>query len=222
MRRRLVCSVLVAATLVVSGCSDDDGAGDDSSLDTSSTSSSSSPTTEGGEVAQTTVVETTTTVAEVASRLVLRGDGLGVVALGASADAAIAAVSADLGAPTLDTGWESSFSSYGTCPGEQIRGVEWDGLVLLFTDGTTAYGRGEHLFSWRITGAPPALGTETGLGFGASPSDAEELYPGGVEVVPAEVPFPGFLDIDAEGGPIIAFLDGETITNLEAGAPCGE
>jgi hypothetical protein len=218
MRWRLVPSFLVVAAVAMAGCAGgDDGAGPATSLDASTT-------TEGGEAAQTTMVleETTTTADEAVSRLVLRGDGLGVVALGASTDAAIAAVSSDLGAPSLDTGWESSFSTYGTCPGEQIRGVEWDGLVLLFTDGTTPYGSGEHLFSWRITGAPPAVGTATGLGFGASVADAEELHPGAVEVVPPEEPFPGFLEIEADGGPITAFLDGEVISNLEAGAPCGE
>ncbi|MGK2949677.1 MAG: hypothetical protein ACSLFP_13980 [Acidimicrobiales bacterium] len=34
--------------------------------------------------------------------------------------------------------------------------------------------------------------------------------------------FPGFLVVEAEGGAITAFLDGDVITNLEAGAPCGE
>ena len=120
------------------------------------------------------------------SAIALRGDGLGVVALGAAPDAAIAAVSAELGEPSVDTGWEPSFSTYGTCPGEQIRGVEWDGLVLLFTDGDTAEGTGEHLFTWRVTGAPPAVSTAMGLGFGATAADAEDLYPGEVETVPAE------------------------------------
>lgn len=152
----------------------------------------------------------------------LRGDGLGVVALGAAPEVAIAAVSAALGEPTTDTGWESASSSHGTCPGKQIRGVEWDHLVLLFTDGDTAYGRGEHLFTWRVTGAPPALGTEKGLGYRATVSDAEELYPGAVEVTPPDDPFPGFVTITVDGGRITGYLEGDVITNLEAGAPCGE
>ncbi|MEQ1787679.1 MAG: hypothetical protein ABL966_11545, partial [Acidimicrobiales bacterium] len=158
-----------------------------------------------------------------APAIALRGDGLGVVALGASLDDAVAAVTDELGEPTFDSGWQPSFSTYGTCPGEQIRGVEWDGLVLLFTDGDTALGTGEHFFSWRVTGAPPAVGTAGGLGYGATAGDAEEQYPGGVETVAAEEPFPAFLQIQAEGGQITAFLDdADTITNLEAGAACGE
>ena len=70
---------------------------------------------------------------------------------------------------------------------------------------------------------PPAVATATGLGYGATAADAEELYPGKVERVPAEEPFPAFLDIDAEGGPITAYLDEvDAITNLEAGTACGE
>lgn len=164
----------------------------------------------------------TTTAAE-AGAIVLRGDGLGIAVLGATPEPAIAAVTAALGEPTTDTGWQVSSSSYGTCPGDQIRGVEWNHLVLLFTDGQTRYGSGEHLFAWRITGAPPALGTATGFGYHATAADADELYPGAVEVVPPDDPFPGFLQVTAEGGTITAYLDdADVVTNLEAGAPCGE
>lgn len=208
-------STLVAAIVLVAAlgaCSgDDDGA--------------STSTTEAPSSTETTLAsadETTITTGEVAAEIVLRGDGLGVVELGATPDEAIASVTAALGAPTRDTGWEPSFSEYGTCPGDQIRGVEWDHLVLLFTDGDTAYGRGEHLFTWRITGAPPALGTAMGLGYQATVADAEELYPGAVEHIEADDPFPGFLAIAADGGSITAYLDGDFITNLEAGTPCGE
>lgn len=213
--RTLAASSLVAVLLA--GCSD----GTDQPAATSSTTTEPSGTASSapGDGATTT---TTTTTSEAAAAIVLRGDGLGVTALGAAPEDAVAAVSAALGAPTRDTGWESSFSEYGTCPGARIRGVEWDHLVLLFTDEETAQGTGEHLFAWRITGSPPALGTATGLGYQAAVTDAEELYPGAVERTEAEDPFPGFLTIAVEGGPITAYLDGDTITNLEAGVPCGE
>ena len=200
MRPALV--VLVALALL--SCSDDDPG--------------PSTTTES-----TTTTDPTAATEPAPSALALRGDGLGVIAFGAAPEAAVAAVTAELGEPSLDTGWEPSFSSYGTCPGEQIRGVEWGGLVLLFTDGETDHGSGEHLFTWRVSAAPPPVATATGLGYGATAADAEELYPGHVEQFPAEDPFPAFLEIDAEGGRITAYLDDQdTITNLEAGAACGE
>ena len=165
----------------------------------------------------------TSTPASPVATIALRGDGLGVVDLGAAPDPAVAAVAAVLGQPSADTGWEPSASTYGTCPGTQIRVVTWAGVVLLFTNGRTTYGSGQHLFGWQVTGAPPAIGTATGLGFGATAADAHDLYPGRVDTVPAEDPYPGFLRIKAEGGTITAFLDGaDTITNLEAGVSCGE
>src|SRR3546814_13929622 len=72
--------------------------------------------------------------------IALRGDGLGVVSLGSEPDAAVSAVTAALGDTSLDTGWGSSFGTYGTCPGTEVRAVEWGGLVLLFTDGPTHFG----------------------------------------------------------------------------------
>jgi hypothetical protein len=213
MRRAAL--VLVALGLLVAGCSDDDEPGADTTTteSTSTTADDASPTTEA----------TTTTTEPAPSGLVLRGDGLGVVDFGAPPDAAVAAVAAELGDPASDTGWEPSFSEYGTCPGDQIRGVEWGGLILLFTDGDTAEGSGEHFFTWRVIGAPPPVATAKGLGFGATPADAHDLYGGQVEAVPAQDPFPAFLRVAAEGGPITAYLDDtDTITNLEAGTPCGE
>jgi hypothetical protein len=213
LRRARTLAAVVVLVAGLGACS-----GDDDDGGTTSTTAGPSSTTSTTEAS----ADETTTTAAVAAEIVLRGDGLGVVDLGATPDAAIAAVTAALGEPTRDTGWEPSFSEYGTCPGEQIRGVEWDHLVLVFTDGDTAYGSGQHLFTWRITGAPPALGTAVGLGYQATVADAEELYPGAVEHIEADDPFPGFLTIAADGGPITAYLDGDVITNLEAGSPCGE
>lgn len=201
MRRRWGPSLLLGALALVLSLPAACSGGDDAEAPTTT------PTTDGAS----------------AARIALRGDGLGVADLGAAPADAVAAVTGALGEPTTDTGWQPSFGTYGTCPGREIRGVEWDGLVLLFTDEDTVEGTGEHLFSWRVTGAPPALATARGLGFGATAADAEELYPDGVEAVAAEVPFPAFLRVEAEGGVITAYLDdARTITNLEAGTPCGE
>ncbi|MET0727371.1 MAG: hypothetical protein ABWZ76_03635 [Acidimicrobiales bacterium] len=217
--RLLLCAVLALGW--VTACSDDP---DEAAAGSSTTTAVDGTTTSAPPASTTTAArQDTTTTTEPVGEVVLRGDGLGVTALGASPDDAVAVVTSTLGEPTADTGWEPSFSSYGTCPGAQIRGVEWDHLVLLFTDEETSYGSGEHLFAWRITGAPPALGTATGFGYHATAADAEDLYPGSVETFPAEDPFPAFLVIEAEGGRITAYVDdADRVTNLEAGVPCGE
>jgi hypothetical protein len=204
-------ALVLTAVALLGACSDDDDPG----APTSTTSETPAP-------AETTTSSTSTTEAAVPA-IALRGDGLGVVDLGAPPAEAIEAVSAELGEPTVDRGWESTSGSYATCPGERIRVVDWGGLSLLFTDGETAHGTGEHLFTWQVTGAPPPVATAEGLGFGATAADAEELYPEMVQRVPAEDPFPAFLGIAAEGGQITAYLDDrDTITNLEAGTSCGE
>jgi hypothetical protein len=205
--------VLVAA---VTACSDD-GDGDDASGDVAAPTASSATAPEGDAPAVTEGDP------DARAAIELRGDGLGVVAFGAIPDEAIDSVSAALGQPTADSGWEDAGStSYGTCPGRRVRGVEWEHLVLLFTDGDTEHGSGEHLFAWRVTGAPPPLGTAEGLGYQATAADAEELYPGQVQRTEADEPFPGFLTVTVAGGPITAYLDEDVITNLEAGSPCGE
>jgi hypothetical protein len=220
MRRRPLLVLAAVALLLAAGCNDDEPQGGQAGSTTEATTDDEVP---GDPAPTTSEPAASTTLPEQAAALVLRGDGLGVTTLGAVPDDAVASVTAALGSPTRDSGWEPAFSEYGTCPGEQIRGVEWDHLVLLFTDGSTEYGSGQHLFSWRITGAPPAIGTATGFGYQATAADAEELYPGHVARTEAEEPFPGFLEIDADGGRITAYLDGaDTVTNLEAGAPCGE
>lgn len=215
MRALVAVPIVVALLAACTGDGDDDGERTAATSPTSTSSATDATTTTGPPADSSS-----TTVAR--AEIVLRGDGLGVVDLGADPDAAVVAVTGSLGPPTRDTGWEPSFSEYGTCPGEQIRGVEWDHLVLLFTDGATDHGSGPHLFAWRLTGAPPALGTAKGLGYHATVADAEELYPGAVAVTEADDPFPGFLTVTVEGGPITGYLDGDVITNLEAGAPCGE
>ena len=221
MRRLLRLALAASLALGLLACSEDDGGTPTEEPDGGATTS---PTSEPDESAADAGEDgPTTTLPDAAVEVVLRGDGLGVVELGDRPDDAIDALTDALGPPTRDTGWQPAFSEYGTCPGEQIRGVEWDHLVLLFTDGSTAEGEGEHLFAWRLSGAPPALGTATGFGWGATATDAEELHPGQVEVVPAEEPFPGFVLVDADGGTITAYLDDdEVVTNLEAGVPCGE
>lgn len=215
----VLAGLAVAAALLAGACSSD---GSDASS-ASTTAGPSSSTTSPSSSTTGSTEATTTTATPATAAIVLRGDGLGVVSFGASPEEAIPAVSAELGEPTADTGWEPSFSAYGTCPGEQIRGVEWDALVLLFTDGETTYGAGPHLFAWRLTGAPPALGTAEGFGFGATVDDAEQLFPGAAEVTPADEPFPGFVQVDADGGTITGYLDDAgVVTNLEAGVACGE
>lgn len=199
-------ALLLVAGLLVGGCSDDNPG----PASASSAATGTEPST-------------STTAEPEPSAIALRGDGLGVVDLGAPPAAAVAAVAEELGDPEEDSGWRPTTSDFTTCPGERVREVRWGTLALLFTDGSTGEGTGEHLFEWLVSGPTPPIATAEGLGYGATAGDAEELYEGMVERVPAEDPFPAFLRIAVEGGEIIAYLDEtDTITNLSAGTSCGE
>ena len=157
------------------------------------TTTSSSPvtvppatTTTSTPVTTTALPGTTTTAAtgplpvsvELSDEGVQAGDTW--VHFGSDDEAAIAAVAAVLGEPSLDSGWIDSFSGYGTCPGSVIRGVEWDDFIMLFTQSDTAFWTGgvPHFFSYYYTGVTPELFTTRGIGVGSSIEMLETAYGG--------------------------------------------
>src|SRR3546814_10729495 len=131
-------AALAAATIVLVSCGGDDDEGADGKATT--TTVEHTTTTVDATTTSTTTAEVTTTTApgdDESAAIALRGDGLGVVSPGSEPDAAVSAVAAALGDPSLDTGWQSSFGTSGTCPGTEVRAVGWGGPGLLFTDGPT-------------------------------------------------------------------------------------
>lgn len=210
----------LAVALVAAACggSDDDAAPSTTAEPTSTTAEQTTSTTEA---------ETTTTSTPSAAALVVRVDGIGPADLGAEPDEAVAAVEAELGAPSRDTGWsDAAGSDYGFCPGDQARGVEWDDLTLLFTDGATPYGEDgtQHLFGYRIDGATPEAATAEGLAVGASSARVRELYGDAATSVPGDELVEPRFDLDLGGAePLRAVLDdGGNVVAFAAGTPCGE
>ena len=113
-----------------------------------------------------------------ATGLELRGNGLQVLGFGASADVAVPRLTSMIGSPTKDTGWISSFS-YGTCPGEKIRVVEWNRLRAFF--GDTVFGT-QKFFHWEYiktgTGTQsPIIATEKGATLDMTKMEVLALYP---------------------------------------------
>jgi len=109
----------------------------------------------------------------------LKSNGLGVVNFGASSEQVIPQLSTLLGVPSKDTGWIDGFSTYGTCPSDKIRVVEWNRLRVFF--GDTAFGT-QKFFQWEYTGRDttvqaPALATDQGVTLGMSKSQVQSLYP---------------------------------------------
>lgn len=152
---------------------------------TSSTTTTASPTT-------TTTMPTTTTTE--APSLLLSDEGIQAgdtwVYFGYDDDDAVSAVSAVLGPPTNDSGWIDSFGDYGVCPAPEVRGVHWDGLILLFTQADTDFWAGgvEHFFAFTYTSVPPDLETTQGLALADTIADLETIY-GGPDLLIDESPF---------------------------------
>lgn len=215
--RALGLGLALGLVLAACGGSDDDA----------SPSTTAEQTTTTAEETTTTEAETTTTSAPSAAALEVRVDGIGPADLGAEPDQAVAAVEAELGAPSRDTGWsDAAGSDYGFCPGDQARGVEWDDLTLLFTDGATPYGDDgtQHLFGYRLEGAVPEAATAEGLAIGASSAEVRALYGDAATSVSGDELVDPRFDLDLGGAePLRAVLDdGGNVMAFHAGTPCGE
>ncbi|MCL1587450.1 MAG: hypothetical protein M3092_03455 [Actinomycetia bacterium] len=138
----------------------------------------------------------------------------------------IAAVTAVLGAPTIDLGWDAD----SICPSPS-RTVKWDDLLLLFTKADTDFWIGgvPHFFTYQYSGSTPELFTTEGIGLGSTLSDLDDAY-GGPDLIITESPFvlgEGFWTYkDAPWTGMWGFATGQspadTVTSINGGAGCGE
>jgi hypothetical protein len=172
--------------------------------------------------------------------VVLRGDGIGAFTFGADPDQVLAGLTLRWGPPDGDSGWIAAGSSrYGPCPGTVVRGVNWRGFTVLFSDGATPRGTPgtRHFFTWDYQvddparpapdrgGNRPALRTANGVSVGATVQALQRAYGDRLELFEEPPDGPQFGVQTAEGG-----LYG-SLTSLEAsgvarsivsGGGCGE
>jgi hypothetical protein len=220
------------------------------------------PTTAQAVITPTTTARATSTTGPVTTKLpttsipprptntvVLRADGLGVVAFGSAEQDAMAALQGRLGPPAERGSWNGA-TPFGTCPGP-VRAARWGRLYVLFTNGATRYapdGRW-HLFAYQVDAVqrskldpqysgptpppepPPLHGysprTAAGIGFGSTVAELRAAYGGGVRI---SFGTPGniyrFRIAQGPAGELSGSLSGgepgATVTGLEAGAVCGE
>jgi hypothetical protein len=170
--------------------------------------------------------------------LVLETDGVGslgaLVDFGTNDEVAVAEVTAALGPNTEDSGWIPSFSGYGTCPGDEVRGVEWGSFVMLFTNADTAFATGgaRHFFSYYYTEpAQPDFATPEMIEIGSTVAQLKAAYEG-PDFVFTEFEFDPSLghwtydhDFDAQTllwGITTGFTDGDLVMSINGGIGCGE
>jgi len=238
-------TLLVAMLLALGACGDDSGGiGITTSTTTVTTVAPSTTvapaTTTTAGATTTTVAPTTTTAAPITTTteppsLLLSDEGIQAgttwVYFGYDDDDAVSAVSAVLGPPTHDSGWTDPFGDYGVCPAPEVRGVHWNGLILLFTKADTDFWSGgvEHFFAFTFTSVPPDLATTQGLMLGDTIADLQAIY-GGPDLLIDESPFDpsaGIWSYDAASWTgLYGFASSQAadgvILSINGGRGCGE
>ena len=184
-----------------------------------------------------------------APNVVLRPDGLGVAAFGATQQRAVNGLRGRLGRPDETGSWNGA-TPFGTCPGD-TRAMRWGRLYVLFTNGPTRYAPSGtwHLFAYQVDAIqrtkvyprysgpapppdpPPLRGsspkTAAGIGFGSTVAELRAAYG---RRLSTSFGSPGNIHrfrvrLGAAGelsGSLSGGTPAATITGLAAGAVCGE
>jgi len=164
----------------------------------------------------------------------LTGDGIdlptGAVAFGDTFDAVAPDLLRFLGTPTKDTGSIDVFSEYGTCPGKDLRVLEYDGGALQVLFGTMEGQTQMTVYSWALTAesdttpkASALVGDKAPFEFGPGTSLAELTAGAGdaLEVVEDEILGTVFRVEDQSSG-FFGNVDGGTVSFVQGGTGCGE
>jgi hypothetical protein len=173
--------------------------------------------------------------------VVLRADGIGAFRFAAAPDEVIAGLTLRWGPPDGDTGWIAAGGSpFGVCPGTVVRGVNWRGFTVLFSDGRTPWapaGR-RHLFTWQYAvddparpapdpgGNRPRLQTPTGASIGSTVQGLRQVYGEALELFDEPPAGPQFGVETGEGGLLYGSVTGHdpagVVVSMVGGGGCGE
>jgi hypothetical protein len=185
---------------------------------------------------------TTSTTEDEGPPVVLRGDGLGAHRFGDPVDEVIAGLTLRWGPPNQDSGWlRAGDSPFGVCPGNEVRGVEWTGFRVLFSDGPTPFGPAgrRHFFTWvylaagtdtaprpDLGGNRPPLRTEAGISVAATVADLQRAYGDKLELFDdpeAGGPFFGVTTPNGLlNGGVTSVDPGGIVRSMTGGGGCGE
>jgi hypothetical protein len=182
----------------------------------------------------------TTTTAGEGPPVVLKGDGVGAFIFGADPDQVIAGLTLRWGPPDGDSGWVAAPTSpYGPCPGNVVRGVNWRGFTVLFSDGATPRGRAgtRHFFTWEYQvdnparpapdkgGNRPPLKTVKGISVGASVRALQAAYGAPLELFDEPPDGPQFGVETPEGalyGSLTSLDPGGIVRSIVSGGGCAK
>jgi hypothetical protein len=183
---------------------------------------------------------TPTTGPDEGPEVVLKGDGIGAFLFGSDPDQVIAGLTLRWGPPDGDSGWIAAASSpYGPCPGSVVRGVNWRGFTVLFSDGATPRGQAgtRHFFTWEYQvddlahpspdkgGNRPALKTTGGVSVGATVAALQGAYGDRLELFDEAPDGPQFGVQTSEGGlygSLTGLDPGGTVRTIVSGGGCSQ
>jgi len=194
----------------------------------------------GPAAAPGTTTATTGPAADEGPPVILKGDGIGAFSFGADPDQVLAGLTLRWGPPDGDSGWIAApVSPYGPCPGTVVRGVNWRGFTVLFSDGATPRGTAgtRHFFTWEYQvddpdhpapdpgGNRPALETVTGISVGATVQALQRAYGDRLELFDEPPAGPQFGVQTSEGGlygSVTGHDSGGIVRSIVSGGGCGE
>jgi hypothetical protein len=190
-----------------------------------STSTAASGPAPATTTATTSVDGPSTTTAP--GTIILRANGLGQVLFGTDPDTVIAAMTSEVGAPWRDTGWMDPLS-LGSCPGTQVRTVQFGDLSLYFGDESRVATGRPHFFAYSFGPAAAATPEPAGLtidGGGTIGTTVAALRAdhAGLQLYPADPTAPAsFAVADGLTGQLTGTTDADTVTRVQGGIGCGE
>ena len=172
--------------------------------------------------------------------VVLKGDGIGAFIFGADPDQVIAGLTLRWGPPDGDSGWIAAGTSPdGPCPGNVVRGVNWRGFTVLFSDGATPRGQAgtRHFFTWEYQvdnpphpapdkgGNRPPLRTAKGISVGATVQALKVAYGDPLELFDEPPDGPQFGVETPEGalyGSVTSLDPGGIVRSIVSGGGCAK
>jgi hypothetical protein len=193
-----------------------------------------------GATAPTTARPAPPTTGGEGAPVVLEGDGVGAFIFGADPDQVIAGLTLRWGPPDGDSGWLAAPTSpYGPCPGNVVRGVNWRGFTVLFSDGATPRGQAgtRHFFTWEYQvenparpapdkgGNRPPLKTVKGISVGATVRALQAAYGPPLELFDQPPDGPQFGVETPEGalyGSVTSLDPGGIVRSIVSGGGCAK
>lgn len=154
-------------------------------------------------------------------------NGLGTAVFGADADGVVTYVQSIIGRSSTDSGWVDP-STFGACPGTEVRIVTWHDLSLFFSDDSAAATGRRHFMSYIYGPAfaseinPLGLRTDAGIGAGSTVGALRGTYPAAVINESDDISGPTFFIVDGLFGFLSGVADTDVVTEFVGGFGCGE